>query len=78
MTRKDYKAMAAVIGSLRDEIQQDAFAKLVWRLGDEFANENSLFDMDKWQDACGLTLEFINNINPPMKMVDRFPHLANI
>jgi hypothetical protein len=78
MTRKDYKALATVVGAFRDDMPGNSFALLVWQLGEVFENDNELFDMTRWEEACGLTTEFISNMDPRPSMLDRYPGLANV
>ena len=66
LTRKDYKAIAAIIKSekhlnrLSPNIPQD--------LAEYMANDNPKFDRDRFMDACGFDRQFfadlINSLNP--------------
>jgi hypothetical protein len=78
MTRKDYKALANVVGAFRDDMTGNSFALLVWQLGEVLENDNERFDMTRWEDACGLTHEFMSTMSPRPTMLDRYPGLANV
>ena len=62
MTRKHYIQLARVIHGFKYEMTAQTYANLVWQVGGVMKSENGNFDMERWEDACGLTDELVATV----------------
>jgi hypothetical protein len=51
MTRKHFNRMAEILLEVQPEMNSEAYAHLVDRLGDWFCLDNQLFDRTRWETA---------------------------
>lgn len=52
MTRKDYIRTSEILNAFKNEIEETTFEDLVFNFAKMFADDNSRFDFNRFENAC--------------------------